>query len=115
MQFNAKARYVRFSPYKLRPLADVVRGKNVSFALHWLATHAVKRIVPVQKAIESAAANAKQQGNLEQGRLYVDEIRIDEGPSYKYYKPGAMGRSNPYKRRFSHISVILKPLAENKD
>ena len=53
MQFNAKARYVRFSPYKLRPLADVVRGKNVSFALHWLATHAVKRIVPVQKVIES--------------------------------------------------------------
>ena len=115
MQFNAKARYVRFSPYKLRPLADVVRGKNVLFALHWLATHAVQRIVPVQKAIESAAANAKQQGNLDKERLYVDEIRVDEGPAYKYYKPGAMGRSNPQKRRLSHISVILKPLAENKD
>ena len=115
MQFNAKARYVRFSPYKLRPLADVVRGKNVSFALHWLATHAVKRIVPVQKVIESAVANAKQQGNLEKERLYVDEIRIDEGPSYKYFKTGAMGRSNPYKRRFSHISVVLKSLDKNKD
>ena len=84
----------------------------MSFALNWLATHAVKRIVPVQKAIESAVANAKQQGNLDRGMLYVDEIRIDEGPSYKYFKPGAMGRSNPYKRRFSHISVILKSLAK---
>lgn len=115
MQFNAKARYVRFSPYKLRPLADVVRGKDVSYALNWLATHAVKRIVPVQKAIESAVANAKQQGNLDKTALYVDEIRIDEGPSYKYFKPGAMGRSNPQKRRFSHISVILKSLSKNKD
>ena len=30
MQFVAKARYIRISPYKLRPLVDVVRGKNVA-------------------------------------------------------------------------------------
>lgn len=115
MQFSAKARYVRFSPYKLRPLADVVRGKSVPFALHWLATHAVQRIVPVKKAIESAVANATQQGDVDKNKLYVEEIRIDEGPTYKYFKPGAMGRSNTYKRRFSHISVVVKSLAEDKD
>jgi len=47
--------------------------------------------------------------------LVVDEIRVDEGPAYRYFKPGAMGRSNPYKRRFSHIKVVLKSLAEIKD
>ena len=34
MQFNARARYIRYSPYKLRPLADVIRGKNAGYALH---------------------------------------------------------------------------------
>ena len=37
MQFVAKARYVRTSPYKMRPLVDVVRGKNVAYALNWLS------------------------------------------------------------------------------
>lgn len=32
MQFVAKARYVRFSHFKLRPLVDVIRGKNVRSA-----------------------------------------------------------------------------------
>ncbi len=59
MQFVAKAFHVRMSPYKLRSLADVVRGKNVSYALHWLATHPVRRATPVRKVIESAAGNAK--------------------------------------------------------
>lgn len=115
MQFSAKARYVRFSPYKLRPLADVIRNKDVTYALHWLATHAVQRVVPVKKVIESAVANAKQLNNVDTRSLYIDEIRVDEGPSYKYFKPGAMGRSNVYKRRFSHISVILKTVANDKE
>ena len=31
MVFTAKAKYVRLSPYKLRPLADVVRGKSAVY------------------------------------------------------------------------------------
>ena len=33
-QFVAKAKYVRYSPYKLRPLVNVVRGKDVDYALN---------------------------------------------------------------------------------
>lgn len=109
MQFNARARYVRFSPYKLRPLADVIRGKNVDYALNWLATAALKKALPMKKIVASAAANAKQLQGLDAQKLVVKEIRVDQGPTYKYFKPGAMGRANVYKKRFSHISVVLEP------
>jgi len=114
MSFSAKSRYVRISPPKLRPLADVIRGKSVNYALDLLMSHKTRRTVPVQKVLESAAANAKNMANVETSKLIVKEIRIDQGPAVRYFKPGAMGRSNVYRRRFSHISIVLEQI-ENKE
>ena len=108
MQFGARSRYLRYSPYKLRPLADVLRGKNVRYALNWLSTCPLKKVRPIRKLIESAVANAKNLQNLEADVLKIKTICVDQGPSYRYYKPGAMGRANPQRKRFSHISVVLE-------
>ena len=115
MQFSAKNRFLGISTYKLRPFADVVRGKNVEQAIRWLSTVTVKRSEPIKKMIESAEANAKDLHNIAMSDLKIIDIRIDGGPIYKYYKPGAMGRSNPYRKRFSHASVILEPCTKKKD
>lgn len=111
MEFVAKAKFVKYSPYKLRPLADVVRGKDLIYALGWLTTYRNKRVEPVKKVIESAMANAQNLAGLEKKDLYVAEIRIDEGPLFKYFKPGAMGRANIQRRRFCHISVKVSKKA----
>lgn len=108
MQFVAKSRFVRYSPYKLRPFADLVRGKNVRGALDWLKAHENKRVTPLRKTIASAAANAKNLKNLSAEEGYIKELRIDQGPIFKYYKPGAMGRAVILRKRFSHISVVLE-------
>lgn len=113
--FAAKARYIRFSPYKLRPVADVVRGKSVASALNWLTTHKVKRAIPVKKIIESAVANAKMLADKDATTLFIKEIRVDRGPTVRYFKPGAMGRSNIYKKRFSHLTVTLEPIISKED
>ncbi|BDC34323.1 50S ribosomal protein L22 [Candidatus Dependentiae bacterium Noda2021] len=115
MQFVAKARYLRFSPYKLRPLVDVIRGKNVAYALHWLATYPVKRAIPITKIIESAAANAKNLQGLNAEGLVIKDIRVDQGPIVRYFKPGAMGRANIQRKRFSHMSVIVEPITRKED
>lgn len=112
MQITAKAKYIRLSPYKIRPLADVVRGKTALYALNWLATCAVKRAIPLQKLIESAVANAKHNNNIELSALLVKDIRIDQGPIIRYFKPGAMGRANIYRKRLSHMSVVLESQKE---
>jgi len=114
MRFLAKSRHVRFSPFKLRPLADVVRGKGVGYALRLLAGHKVKRTVPMKKVIESAVANAKNLANVDAAQLMIKDIRVDQGPAVRYFKPGAMGRSNVYKRRFSHISVVLEQIGKKE-
>lgn len=111
MEFVAKAKFIKYSPYKLRPLADVVRGKDLLYALGWLNTYRNKRVEPLKKAIESAMANAQHVAGLEKKDLYLSEIRIDEGPLFKYYKPGAMGRANIQRRRFCHISVKVSKKA----
>jgi len=113
MPFEAKSRYIRYSPFKLRPLANELRGKNVQYALNWLATLALDRkVAPIKKVIESAAANAKNLQNIEVGDLVIKTICVDQGPSFRYYQPGAMGRSNPRRKRLSHISVVLEKIQE---
>lgn len=108
MQFSAKARYVRCSPYKLRPLVSAIRGKAVEQALNVLATVPLKKSVPVKKLIESAASNAKCLKNIESNALVIKDIRVDQGPVFRYYKPGAMGRSSIQRRRLCHMSVMLE-------
>lgn len=112
MQFGAKAKYLRYSPYKLRPLTDVLRGKNVRYALNWLSTCSLKKVVPIKKVIESAVANAKNLQNLEPESLWISKIFVDQGPIYRYFSPGAMGRANPRRKRLSHISVVLEKKQE---
>jgi len=110
MQFKAIAKYVKYSPYKLRPIVDVVRGKKAQYALDWLTVYPAQKAVPIKKAIESAVANAKNLSQIAISDLKVFEIRIDAGPVRKYFKPSAMGRSSIQRRRLSHILVVLEQI-----
>lgn len=110
MQFRALVKYVRRSPYKLRPIIDVIRGKQVQYALDWLAVYPAKKALPIKKVIQSAAANAKQLQDIASTDLKISEIKVDQGPAYKYFKPGAMGRSKILRKRLSHITVVLEPV-----
>ena len=38
----------------------------------------------------------------------IKEIRIDQGATVRYFKPGAQGRVSPQRKRFSHISVVVE-------
>lgn len=110
MKFMAKARFVRYSPFKLRPLADVVRGKNVKKAIDWLVAHENQRVVPLKKVIQSAVANAYSLNEISSSRLVIKELRVDQGPMLRYFKPGAMGRANVQRKRLSHVSVVLESI-----
>jgi large subunit ribosomal protein L22 len=108
MQFVAKSKFVQYSPYKLRPIADVIRGKDAGYAIDWLATYKSRRVQPIMKVIKSAVANAKDLKNLQPGELVIKDLRIDEGPMFRYFKPGAMGRAVILRKRLSHLSVVLE-------
>ncbi len=109
MLAKAISKYIRISPYKLRPYADVVRGKSVDHAYAWLKNCAVRRAEPILKAVASAFANArvKNPDINSMAMVYIKEIRIDQGPIVKYFKPAAQGRAAPQRKRMSHIMVVV--------
>ena len=117
MYVRAKNRYVRVSPYKLRPIADVIRGYSVDRALAWLRNCALKKVKPISKVIYSAYSNGKNldSNSKSPSDFYLKEIRIDHGPIVKYYKPGAMGRASIQRKRFSHIEVVLEKIPSEGD
>lgn len=108
MEFTAKARYLSYSPYKLRPLVDVVRGKNALYAINWLRTYRSQRSEVVKKVLDSVLANAKNLKNIEPENLVIKEICVDQGPIHRYFKPGAQGRANPQRKRLCHMKIVLE-------
>jgi large subunit ribosomal protein L22 len=109
----------------LRPIVDVIRKKNVLYALQWLGSvYRNKKAIPLKKVIESAVSNLLFKQNLDTNtrdphvisNLEFIEIKVDQGAIRKYFKPGAQGRATILRTRYSHISVIIgqkKQLIEN--
>ncbi len=109
MLSRAKSKHIRVSPYKLRPIVNVIRGKAVDDALAWLKAYSVKRVRPITKTLLSAYANAKNL-NAEitsMDMLFVKEIKVNQAAVISYYKPGAMGRASTQRKRLSHLEIVL--------
>jgi large subunit ribosomal protein L22 len=107
MQAKAIARNIRMSPYKVRRVIDVVRGKPVDEALAILKYMPQRASVEVARAIKSAAANAEHNFDMEPADLVVKTIFADEGPRFKRYQPRARGRVDMIQKRTTHITVIV--------
>ena len=96
----------RQSPRKVRLLADLVRGKSTADALTTLRFVDKRAAGPFTKVIESAVANAKQQGaDLE--KLFVKSVQVNKAATLKRFMPRARGSASRINKRNSHISVEL--------
>ena len=108
MEAKAVAKYVRMSSSKLKPVTDLVRGKDLNEALTILKFTPGKGSELIEKVIKSAAANAENNHNMDPEDLYVAEINANQGPTMKRWRPGAQGRAGMILKRTSHIYVTLK-------
>lgn len=108
MEAKALAKYVRMSPIKLKPVVDLVRGKDLSEALTILKFTPGKGSELVERVVKSAAANAENNHDMNVDSLYVAEIYAHQGPTMKRWRAGAQGRASIILKRSSHIGVTLK-------
>ena len=108
MEAKATAKYVRMSPSKLKPVTDLVRGKDLNEALTILKFTSGKGAELVEKVVQSAAANAENNHDMNPDELYVAEIYANQGPSMKRFRAGAQGRASMILKRTSHIAVTLR-------
>lgn len=107
MEAVAKARFVRVSPLKARPLIDEIRGKSVAEAKGVLAHSPKKAARIISKVLDSAVANAKHNFEMAPDALWVVKAFVDEGPRMKRLNPRAFGRADIISRRLSHITIVV--------
>ena len=107
MEAKAIAKYVRMSPSKLKPVTDLVRGKDLNEALTILKFTPGKGAELVEKVVQSAAANAENNFGLEKANLVVSEAFANEGPTMKRFRPRAKGSASPINKRTRHITVVV--------
>ena len=110
MAFRANHKFARISPRKVRPLAELIRGKFVDEALDLLHYQPHRGARMLEKVLKSAVANA-QDPDQNPGRminvndLYVSTASVNEGPMFKRIRPRARGMAFVIKKRMSHIVV----------
>ena len=108
MEAKAVAKYVRMSPIKLKPVADLVRGKDLDEALNILKFTPGRGAEIIENVVLSAAANAENNFDMNPDSLYVAEVYANQGPTMKRWRAGAQGRASIILKRSSHVTVVLK-------
>lgn len=105
---KAILRKTRISPKKANLIAALVRNKNVKDAIDILKFTPKKGALILKKVVESAAANAKHNFKQDLDSLYIKEIIVTEGITYKRSLPISKGRTHPILKRTSHITVKVE-------
>ena len=109
--YRATHKFARITARKARPVMDLVRGRGVNEALNTLQFVHRRAAPMISKVIRSALANAGQDLDVDVNSLVISDARVDDGPlmggRYRW-RPRAMGRVYPIRKRTSHLSIILE-------
>lgn len=97
----------RQSPRKVRLVADLIKGKKVEDAKLELAFLAKRAGGPLEKLLDSAIANAKQNDGISKN-LIVKNIEVNKGIVLKRFMPRARGSASRINKRTSHIELTLE-------
>jgi len=103
------------SPRKARLMADLVRGKNVEYALNVLKYSKKESSVKIRKLLLSAIANwqaKNENARVEESNLYVKEIFVDGGTMLKRLRTAPQGRGYRIRKRSNHITIIVDSKTE---
>jgi len=104
---KASTKYQHISAYKVRRVANLIRGKSALFSIDILRSIPHKGARVIDKVLKSAIANAQHNFNLNPNSLIVSEILINEGPQSKRFQPRARGRIFKIIKRTAHINITL--------
>lgn len=110
---RARTSMMRVSAQKLNLVAQLIRGKKVATALADL-TFSRKRIAhDVKKTLESAVANAENNHDLDVDSLVVAEAHVGNAMMLKRWTPRARGRVGRIRKRFSHLTIVVREVEES--
>jgi large subunit ribosomal protein L22 len=116
--YLAKLNNCPTSPRKMRLVADMVRGQEVTQALNILKFSPKEASGRVEKLLMSAIANwrTKNEGvRLEDGNLYVKSIYVDSARQLKRIRPAPQGRAHRIRKRSNHVTLIVDTMVTTEN
>lgn len=108
MEIIARAKSIRISPRKVRLVADSIRNLPLEKALNVLALTQKRGASVLNNVFKSAISNAVNNAKKNKDSLRIKGIEVWDGPSIKRFHASTRGRAHPYKKRSSHIKIILE-------
>ncbi len=111
MQAIARSKYVSMSPFKLRRVIALIKGKNVKDALNILHFTRKNAALPIYKAIHSAYSNLvekEESERVEMEDVLITSAYVDGGSTVKRFRPMSMGRAGKIRKRTSHITIVVE-------
>lgn len=108
MEVSALTKYARMSPKKVRDVARSIQGRPASEALDTLRFIPRKSARLIAKTLRSAMANAENNHNLSSDSLFIKSAIIEQGAAMRRFRPTARGQAHPYRKRSSHIKIVLE-------
>jgi large subunit ribosomal protein L22 len=106
-QVTAKLSRLPVSGFKVRLIADQIRGKQVGEALEILKFSKKASAKNVKKLLDSAIANAEHNKGLD-NNLFISKITVDEALLFKRIQARARGRADRIQKRNCHVNITLE-------
>ncbi len=97
------------SPRKMRYVVDLIRGKEINYALGVLRFSKKQAAQDVEKLLRSAIANWEQKSGrkADEGELYVTRVFVDQGVTLKRMRPAPHGRGHRIRKRSNHVTLFV--------
>ena len=113
-----RANNLKISPQKLRPIANLVRKKEINHSLNVLNFLPHKGASMLYKILQGALKQVKQktsQENQKKITFYIIEIRIDQGVTRKKLNIRARGNADTLRSTASRLFLcVSSQKQENK-
>ena len=108
MEARATLKYARISPRKMKIVLDLIRGKDAGVAMAILKTTHKSASEYLVKLLGSAVANAVNNFEMDDSKLFVSECFVCPGPTLKRIMPRAKGSADRILKRTSHVTMAVK-------
>lgn len=114
VETKATLRYLQVSPFKIRQVLPLIRGRSVEEAERVLEVCERDAAADVLKVLESAIANAGHNRSIPPDELYVSLAFCDEGPTRNHGQARARGRYFRVRKRSSHLTIVVARLTDEQ-
>jgi len=104
---KARLSMVPMSVKKLAPILDIIRGKEVYYALDMLRLMPKKAAKYTFKLLKSAISDVEHNKKISAKGMKVLEIYATPGPKIKRYRAGARMRVKPYVKYRANIFIKI--------